>query len=64
MMASEKPRSSMTRASRMYITPMRLWSTEVIQSRHSGAQYPLKVMKARTATITRTMKAVAPMMIG
>ena len=48
----------------MYITPMRLWSTEVIQSRHRGAQYPLTVMKARAATITRTMKAVAPMMIG
>jgi len=64
MMASEKPRSSMTRASRMYITPMRLWSTEVIQSRHSGPKYPLTIMNDRTATITRTMKAVAPMMIG
>src|SRR6266404_9597324 len=35
MMASEKPRSSMTRASRMYITPMRLWSTE-----RAGQRFP------------------------
>ena len=34
MMASEKPRSSMISASMMYMMPMRLWSTEVIHSRH------------------------------
>ena len=33
MIASEKPRSSMTSASRQYMTPMRLWSTLVIHSR-------------------------------
>ncbi len=34
MMASVKPRSSSTSAIRMYITPMRLWSTLVSHSRH------------------------------
>jgi hypothetical protein len=39
MMASVKPRSSMTMARKMYITPMRLWSTLVIHSRQRyGAQ--------------------------
>ena len=33
MIASAKPRSSITRASTMYIMPMRLWSTLVIHSR-------------------------------
>ena len=33
MIASVKPRSSITSASTMYITPMRLWSTLVIHSR-------------------------------
>ena len=33
MIASVKPRSSITMASRMYMTPMRLWSTLVIHSR-------------------------------
>ena len=32
MMASEKPRSSMTRARMVYMTPIRLWSTLVIHS--------------------------------
>jgi len=30
--ASAKPRTSMTRARMMYITPIFLWSTEVIHS--------------------------------
>lgn len=34
MMASEKPRTNMTRPRIMYMTPMRLWSTLVIHSRH------------------------------
>ena len=34
MIASAKPRSSMTSASTQYMTPMRLWSTDVIHSRH------------------------------
>ena len=33
MIASMKPRSSMTSASTQYMTPIRLWSTEVIHSR-------------------------------
>ena len=32
MIASEKPLSSITIASRTYITPIRLWSTLVIHS--------------------------------
>ena len=34
MMASMKPRSSITAASVTYMTPIRLWSTLVIHSRH------------------------------
>ena len=34
MIASVKPRSSMSSASTIYMTPMRLWSTDVIHSRH------------------------------
>ena len=34
MIASEKPRSSMINASTKYITPIRLWSTDVSHSRH------------------------------
>jgi hypothetical protein len=34
MIASMKPRSSITSASSMYMTPIRLWSTLVIHSRH------------------------------
>ncbi len=33
MIASVKPRSSITIASRVYMMPMRLWSTLVIHSR-------------------------------
>jgi hypothetical protein len=33
MIASMNPRSSMTTPSRVYITPIRLWSTLVIHSR-------------------------------
>ncbi|MNS18714.1 hypothetical protein D3C72_504150 [compost metagenome] len=34
MMASAKPRSSMISATSEYITPIRLWSTDVIHSLH------------------------------
>ena len=34
MIASVKPRSSITNASRQYMMPTRLWSTLVIHSRH------------------------------
>src|SRR3979409_2561623 len=47
MMASEKPRSSITIASRMYITPMRLWSTLVIHSRHKYGRCPLMTTQPR-----------------
>ena len=36
MMASEKPRSSMTMPSTMYMMPIFLWSMLQNQSRHSG----------------------------
>ena len=35
MIASTKPRISMTSASRMYMMPMRLWSTLVTHSVHT-----------------------------
>ncbi len=47
MIASEKPRSSMIIASTQYITPIRLWSTDVIHSRHRYGQYPLMVTQPR-----------------
>ena len=49
MMASGKPRSSMISARMMYMIPMRLWSTEVIHSRHRYGTYPLRVTHERTA---------------
>src|SRR5215831_20558920 len=52
MMASTKPRSSMTRPSATYITPMRLWSTLVIHSRHRYDHQPLTVTRASTARTT------------
>jgi hypothetical protein len=36
MIASEKPRSSITSPRIMYMMPIFLWSMLVIQSRHSG----------------------------
>ena len=38
MMASEKPRSSITSPRITYMMPIFLWSMLVIQSRHSGPQ--------------------------
>src|SRR5215472_945651 len=52
MIASEKPRSNMTRPSTRYITPMRLWSTLVIHSRHRYGHQPFMVMVTRAARMT------------
>ena len=46
MSASTKPRTSITSASSTYITPMRLWSTLVIHSRHRYGHQPLTVTSA------------------
>jgi len=40
MMASAKPRSSITSAMMMYITPIFLWSTEVNHSVHRYFHLP------------------------
>src|SRR5215472_9897326 len=53
MIASEKPRNSMTRPSSTYIAPRRLWSTLVTHSRHRYGNHPL------TATITSTARITA-----
>src|SRR5215831_8514753 len=42
----------MTRPSATYITPMRLWSTLVIHSRHRYGHQPLTVTRASTARTT------------
>src|SRR6516162_3499823 len=52
MIASEKPRSSMTRPSATYITPMRLWSTLVSHSRHRYGHQPFTVTVTRIARMT------------
>src|SRR5262249_1038690 len=52
MIASEKPRSSMTRPRVMYMTPMRLWSTLVSHSRHRYGHQPFTVTVTRMARMT------------
>src|SRR5258708_21613090 len=64
MIASMKPRSSITAASVTYIMPMRLWSTLVIHSLHRYGTHPLIVMKATTPSITTTTKPPANKGIG
>src|SRR5262249_20109440 len=49
MIASMKPRRSITRASSVYITPIRLWSTLVIHSRHRYGRWPLSTTQTTTA---------------
>ena len=46
--ASAKPRRNMTRPRIMYMMPIFLWSMEVIQSFHSGAQRRNLVMPPTT----------------
>src|SRR5262245_57949089 len=57
MIASEKPRSSMTRPSATYMTPMRLWSTLVSHSRHRYGHQPFTVTVTRIARMTRPTTA-------
>src|SRR5262245_23745764 len=57
MIASEKPRSNMTRPRTTYITPMRLWSTLVNHSRHRYGHQPFTVTVTRRANMTRPTTA-------
>src|SRR5258706_1741607 len=50
--------SSMSSASTMYMTPMRLWSTDVSHSFHRYPTYPFSTIQPRTPTMNRTMNAV------
>ena len=60
MIASVKPRMSIRNASTQYITPIRLWSTEVIHSFHRYGQWPLSVTQARMARIATIIRIDAP----
>src|ERR1700756_1318034 len=62
MIASEKPRSSMTRPRATYMTPMRLWSTLVSHSRHRYGHQPFTVTVTRIARMT--MPTTAPLSSG
>ena len=64
MIASMKPRSSITAASVTYMMPIRLWSTLVIHSRHRYGIQPLIVIKASTPITTTMTKAPANRGIG
>src|SRR5580700_12160421 len=64
MIASMNPRSSITSASSVYMTPMRLWSTLVIHSRHRYGHQPLTLMSVSTAAIEATTKMEAASGIG
>src|SRR5262245_46788403 len=64
MIASVKPRSSITRASSVYMTPIRLWSTLVIHSRHRYGKYPLTSTQRRTARMTAPTMPEATIGIG
>ena len=52
MSASAKPRTSITRPSTTYMTPMRLWSVLVIHSFHRYGHQPLIVTSDSTARMT------------
>src|SRR6516165_5869449 len=62
MIASVKPRSSMTRPRARYMTPMRLWSTLVSHSRHKYGHQPFTVTVTRMARMT--MPTTAPLSSG
>src|SRR5262245_12464520 len=62
MIASLKPRSSITRPSTTYMTPMRLWSTLVSHSRHRYGHQPLMLTTTRMARMT--MPTTAPLSSG
>ena len=50
--ASEKPRSSITSASTMYITPIFLWSTLLSHSFQMYGRWPLMTTQASTPVMT------------
>src|SRR5262249_1857042 len=62
MIASEKPRSSITRPRTTYMTPIRLWSTLVSHSRHRYGHQPFTVTVTRMARMT--MPTTAPLSSG
>src|SRR6267378_4562832 len=64
MIASTKPRTSITRPSIMYMMPMRLWSTLVIHSRHRYGRWPLSTTQATTAMAIENTAAPATSGIG
>src|ERR1700722_11295084 len=64
MIASMKPRSSITAASVTYMMPICLWSTLVTHSRHRYGIQPLIVMNASTPRTTTMTKAPANSGIG
>ena len=64
MIASEKPRSSITSPRKTYITPIRLWSTLVIHSLQRVGSQPFATMIARTATMTTMTDPAAAKGIG
>ena len=60
MIASEKPRSSITMPRVMYITPMRLWSTLVSHSVHRYFQPLSQVITIITSSAPPTVTAAPP----
>src|SRR5690348_9354873 len=59
MMASAKPRTSISSASTMYITPMRLWSVDWTYSFQRYGHQPLRqTQTAMAATATNTTSEV------
>ena len=64
MIASLKPRSSITSASRTYMMPTRLWSTVVSHSSHSHLQRPSQVNSPRMPAIPTRMTKHVTITIG
>ena len=64
MIASMKPRSSITAASVTYMMPIRLWSTLVIHSLHRYGIQPFDGDEGEHADITTITKAPANRGIG
>lgn len=59
MIASLPPRSSMIEASKMYMTPIRLWSTLVIHSCQRYGRCPFTTTQTSTARIATSTTAPA-----
>src|SRR5258708_20677302 len=57
MMPSENPRNSITQASSVYITPIRLWSTLVIHSLQRYGRWPRRTIQASIARIATNTTA-------